>query len=101
MNSNLQLGPFVLRLQWMVIILSVFVGYLVVRYRLKRVTDFEDRAKERIIETIDLNQALIWFSLGQVFILFLSPLKQFFGGAFPKPNSTFKLLQRSALLSTF
>ena len=89
MNSNLQLGPFVLRLQWMVIILSVFVGYLVVRYRLKRVTDFEDRAKERIIETIDLNQALIWFSLGQVFILFLSPLKQFFGGAFPKPNSTF------------
>jgi len=53
MNSNLQVGPFVLRLQWMVSILSVFVGYLVVRYRLKRVTDLEDRAKERIIETIE------------------------------------------------
>ena len=221
MNSNLQLGPFVLRLQWMVIILSMFVGYLVVRYRLKRVTDLEDRAKERIIETIeksivialmtwkfslllfdpvrvatnplsilyysggelgiglaiivlliyfyyhskkehisvgvygdliavgflaglgayslfallgnqlrvgvygsqillamllyllflrkskqtaklsDLNQALIWFSLGQVFILFLSPLKQFFWWGFSKAQFYFLILAAVCIIIEF
>lgn len=221
MNSNLQLGPFVLRLQWMVIILSVLVGYLVVRYRLKRVTDLEDRAKERIIETIeksivialmtwkfslllfdplrvvtnplsilyysggelgiwlaiivlliyfyyhskkghisvgvygdliavgflaglgayslfallgnqlrvgvygsqillamllyllflreskqtaklsDLNQALIWFSLGQVFILFLSPLKQYFWWGFSKVQFYFLILAAFCIIIDF
>lgn len=53
MNSDLQLGPFVLKLQWLVIILSVIVGYFVARYRLKRITGLEEIIKERIIEAIE------------------------------------------------
>lgn len=67
MDSNLQLGPFVLRIQWLVIILSMLVGYIVIRYRLKRIAGLGDLVKDRILETIEksiLIAILTWkFSL--------------------------------------
>lgn len=53
MDSNLQLGPFVLRIQWLVIMLSMIVGYFVIRYRLRRIAGLGDLVKDRILETIE------------------------------------------------
>ncbi|HVJ49334.1 hypothetical protein [Desulfitobacterium sp.] len=53
MNANLQIGPLVLRIQWLVIILSIFIGNLMIRYRLKRFADLEDSIKDQIIVSIE------------------------------------------------
>lgn len=74
MNSNLQLGPLVLKVQSLVIILSIPLGYMGIRYRVKRVTGIEDIVKGRIVETFEKSfviALLTWkFSL-----LLLDPIR--------------------------
>lgn len=53
MDSNLQLGPFVLKTQWLVIMLSMSVAYFVIWYRLKKIASIEASVKDQITETIE------------------------------------------------
>ncbi|AHF08508.1 hypothetical protein [Desulfitobacterium metallireducens] len=67
MNSTLQIGPFVLQTQGLVIILSALLGYYSLNFRLKRIDGIKDSEKSRIVETIEIAAILaivIWkFSL--------------------------------------
>jgi hypothetical protein len=63
MNETLQVGPFLLKTHWLIIILSALVGYFVIKYRLKR-AGYPD---QRMIETIEnslIIALIVWkFSL--------------------------------------
>ncbi|KJR46744.1 prolipoprotein diacylglyceryl transferase family protein [Desulfosporosinus sp. I2] len=63
MNETLQVGPFLLKTHWLVVIFSASVGYFIMRYRLKA-AGYPDK---RMIETIEnslITALMVWkFSL--------------------------------------
>lgn len=54
MSSTLQIGPFVLQIQGLVIVMAAFFGYYNVTFRLKRIESIADSNKNQIIGTIEI-----------------------------------------------
>ena len=69
MQETLQVGPFILKMQWLVIILSAFVGYSVMRYRLKT-AGYPDK---RMIETIE-NSLIIALMVWKLSLILFNPV---------------------------
>lgn len=61
MSSSIQLGPFVLKVQGLVLIFSVFMSYWVVKYHLKRINTLDSSAKNQIMETLEKGAVLALF----------------------------------------
>ncbi|MHB1405258.1 MAG: hypothetical protein ACYCV0_06680 [Desulfitobacteriaceae bacterium] len=69
MQETLQVGPFLLKTQWLVIILSALAGYFVVKYRLRR-AGYPDK---RIIETIE-NSLIIALMVWKFSLILFDPV---------------------------
>ncbi|MCO5387770.1 hypothetical protein [Desulfosporosinus sp.] len=69
MQAALQVGPFILKTQWLVIILSAFVGYSVMRYRLKTA----GYPNKRMIETIE-NSLIIALMVWKLSLILFDPV---------------------------
>lgn len=69
MQDALQVGPFLLKTQWLVIILSALVGYFVIKYRLKT-AGYPD---QRMIETIE-NSLLIALMVWKFSLILFDPV---------------------------
>ncbi|WP_434512772.1 hypothetical protein [Desulfitobacterium sp. AusDCA] len=61
MSSSIQLGPFVLKVQGLALIFSVFMSYWVVKYHLKRIEALDSSAKNQIMETLEKGVVLALF----------------------------------------
>jgi len=69
MNETLQVGPFLLKTHWLVVILSAFVGYFIMRYRLKAAGYLD----KRMIETIE-NSLIIALMVWKFSLILFDPV---------------------------
>ncbi|AFM42849.1 hypothetical protein Desaci_3983 [Desulfosporosinus acidiphilus SJ4] len=69
MQEVLQVGPILLRIQWLIIVLSAFVGYFVIKHRLQRA----GYADQRMIETIE-NSLYIAVAVWKFSLILFDPL---------------------------
>lgn len=70
MHEVLQVGPFLLKIQWLIISLSAFVGYFVIKKRLQR-AGYPDQP---IIETIE-NSLIIVLVVWKFSLILFEPVK--------------------------
>lgn len=74
MISSIQLGPFVLKVQGLVLIFTIFMSYWVVKYHLKRLNTLDSSDKEQIKETVEKCAVLAIF-VWKFSLLFFHPLQ--------------------------
>lgn len=74
MSSSIQLGPFVLKVQGLVLIFSVFMSYWVVKYHLKRIKALDLSAKNQIMETLEKGAVLALF-VWKLSLFFFHPVQ--------------------------
>lgn len=72
MQATLQVGPFILKTQLLIIILSAFVGYSVMRYRLKTAV-YPDKRMIEAIETIE-NSLIIVLMVWKFSLILFDPV---------------------------
>jgi hypothetical protein len=81
MSSTLQIGPFVLQTQGLIIVLSTLIGYYSLHLRLKRHENIEVSVKSQVVETIEL-AAIMAIVLWKFSWILFNPVR-----AFANPSS--------------